>query len=199
MCDKYIARVSMKYGKMGIGLGDDYNKAIEKYKEIKEEYKGITCEIQFYNSVRDEVHFTKVNKEDSFEELYNKLIHTLADMSKYQIEMLRKEEKYGEVRNAMYHNLEETDLSELSTKEQAELLFKMKSELTQRRLNEEENQRNYAFFKAFRNICKEIEKYNDEKDNRLHHNQGRFGNDYYKEPLSEKKRRTKKLLLSLED
>ena len=196
MC-KYIAKINMKFGEMSVSLGDDYAKAIDKYKEIKQEYEAIPCEICFYNSVKDDVQFKKINKEESFDVLYERLINVLADISRYQINMSRKESKYTEVRNSLYHNLEETNLSGLTTEEQVKMLFDMKITLNQRRLIEDENQRCYAFFKNFKNICNEIMKYNTEKEKRLTHGQGRFGNEYYNEDLSNKKKRTKELLLTL--
>ncbi|MGL4450410.1 MAG: hypothetical protein ACRCTZ_04350 [Sarcina sp.] len=196
MC-KYLVQIRTNFGNMSVQAGDSYIEAIDKYKEIKEHYKTIPCEISFYNKEKDDVQFTKINKEDSFDELYERLINTLADISRRQIEMRRKEKNYVEVRNELYHSLETTDISELSDKDQLDMLMNMKIQLNSRRLIEEENQKMYAFFKSFKSICSEIESYDKEKEKKLTHSSARFGNEYYTEDFSKKKNRTKGLLSSL--
>lgn len=178
MC-KYLVQVKMNFGNMSISAGDNYQEAINKYHEIKEYYNSIPCEISFYNREKNEVQFTKVNKDDSFDKLYNDLINSLANISRHMIDIRRRESNLTEVRNQLYHQLELTSLSS-------------------RRLIEDESQKMYAFFDSFKDICNSISKYDNEKENKLRHGQKRYGNAYYSEDLSNKKQRTKKLLSTLE-
>ena len=49
MCSRYIINVNTKYGMQNIKAGDDYNIAIDKYREIKQFYENVPCTIKFYN------------------------------------------------------------------------------------------------------------------------------------------------------
>lgn len=197
MC-KYLVQVKMNFGNMSVSAGDNYQEAINKYHEIKEYYNSIPCEISFYNKEKDDVQFTKVNKDDSFDKLYNDLINNLANISRHMVDIRRRESNLTEVRNEMYHALELTSLSDLTEEEQLKMLFDMKAKLSSRRLIEDESQKMYAFFDSFKDICNLISKYDNEKESKLRHGQKRFGNAYYSEDLSNKKQRTKKLLSTLE-
>lgn len=190
MC-KYLVGISTKYGVENVNCGDDYNAAIEKYKEIKEFYSSVACTIRFYN--QNEIQFTKTPEKD-FEKLYNNLIDSMIELGKYQVELSKAEDKLQEVRNELYHDLEEKDLSKMTEEEQISYLMKMKSQLTKRRINETENQKNYAFFDCFTTIYETICSYNhDTKDKKENANTGRYKHKYYTEEMSKKKNRIKKL------
>lgn len=189
MC-KYIVNVSTKYGIENIKCGDDYNAAIEKYKEIKEFYKSVPCTIKFYN--QNDVQFIKTPDKD-FSRLYNNLIDCVIELGKYQIELSESEDRLHEVRNTLYHELELMDLSLLSDDEQLEYLTKMKSELTKRRVNEEENKKNFAFFNCFDIIYESLCSYNGTRHERENLGASRYSKTYYKEKIDTKKNRIKKL------
>lgn len=190
MSSKYIVNVGTKFGVENIRLGDDYNLAIRKYKEIKEFYKNVPCTIKFYNE--DDIQFTKTPEKD-FEKLYNNLIDSVISLAKYQVELCKAENKLHEVRNSLYHDLEQMDLSKMTDDEQIEYLIKMKSELTKRRINEEENQKNFAFFDCFNNIYNSLCSYVGTKNKKEYRGVGRYKTKYYTEDISTKKNRVKKL------
>ena len=70
MCSRYIINVNTKYGMQNIKAGDDYNIAIDKYREIKQFYENVPCTIKFYN--QNDVQFIKTPEKD-FDKLYNNL------------------------------------------------------------------------------------------------------------------------------
>ena len=141
---RYELNINMEYGCMRVNLGDTYKEAMEKYNKVKVDYSDIPCVMTVTDNSK--VLFVKENKDQSFDKLYNQLLSILAEMSKLQLNMSKKEKKFTALRNEMYHELECKDLSELSTEEQAEYLMKMKSELNKRRIIESQNQKQYAFF-----------------------------------------------------
>ena len=84
MC-RYQLSVNMKYGVFNMNLSDDYKTAISTYNKVKNEYEGIPCEIVVKDN--GQPIFTKVNKDNGFDELYNKLLEVLVDMSKLQLKL----------------------------------------------------------------------------------------------------------------
>ena len=191
MC-RYKMSIEMEYGVMNINLGDIYKEAMVKYNKVKADYSEVPCKMIVKDN--EDVLFIKDNKEQSFDKLYNQLLSILAEMSKLQLNMSKKEKKFTALRNEMYHELECKDLSELNTEEQAEYLMKMKSELNKRRIIESQNQKQYAFFDTFTKIYNLVIEYEEKKEKMQHHGCERFGKAYYKEDASAKKERAKRLL-----
>lgn len=187
----YSIEIKMKYGKFKV-KSDNYQECMNKYKEIKEEYSKIPCEIIVYKD--DEVQFIKGNSKESFENLYNKLIDILLEMGQYQIDISSEEKKYGEIKNKLYHSLEEMDLSETTDKEQLTFLNKMKGELSKRRLIENENKKLYAFDRVYRKILDELNVYkNKERETKEEASINRYTNVYYKEGVKAKRNRIKEI------
>ena len=191
MC-RYKMSIEMEYGVMNINLGDIYKEAMVKYNKVKADYSEVPCKMIVKDN--EDVLFIKDNKEQSFDKLYKQLLSILAEMSKLQLNMSKKEKKFTALRNEMYHELECKDLSELNTEEQAEYLMKMKSELNKRRIIESQNQKQYAFFDTFTKIYDLVMEYEEKKEKMQHHGSERFGKKYYKEDASAKKTRSKHLL-----
>ena len=189
---RYELNINMEYGNMRVNLGDTYKEAMEKYNKVKVDYADIPCVMTVTDNSK--VLFVKENKDQSFDKLYNQLLSILAEMSKLQLNMSKKEKRFTALRNEMYHELECKDLSELSTEEQAEYLMKMKSELNKRRIIESQNQKQYAFFDTFTKIYDLVMEYEEKKGKMERHGCERFGKAYYKEDASAKKERSKHLL-----
>ena len=191
MC-RYKMSIEMEYGVMNINLSDTYKEAMVKYNKVKADYSEVPCKMIVKDN--EEVLFIKDNKEQSFDKLYKQLLSTLAEMSKLQLNMSKKEKKFTALRNEMYHELECKDLSELNTEEQAEYLMKMKSEHNKRKIIETQNQKQDAFFDTFTKIYDLVMEYEEKKGKMERHGCERFGKAYYKEDASAKKERAKKLL-----
>ena len=189
---RYELNINMEYGNMRVNLGDTYKEAMEKYNKVKSDYSDIPCVMTVTDNSK--VLFVKENKDQSFDKLYNQLLSILAEMSKLQLNMSKKEKRFTALRNEMYHELECKDLSELNTEEQAEYLMKMKSELNKRRIIETQNQKQYAFFDTFTKIYDLVMEYEEKREKMEHHGCERYGKAYYREDVSAKKERAKRLL-----
>ena len=194
MC-RYKMSIEMEYGVMNINLSDTYKEAMVKYNKVKADYSEVPCKMIVKDN--EDVLFVKDNKEQSFDQLYKQLLSTLAEMSKLQLNMSKREKKFTALRNEMYHKLECEDLSELTIEEQSEYLMKMKSELNKRRIIETQNQKQYAFFDTFTKIYDLVMGYEEKREKMEHHGCERFGKAYYKEDASAKKERSKRLLQAL--
>lgn len=187
----YKIKMNLKYGSFSI-KSDTYKEIMEKYNEVKEEYKNIPAEITVYKD--DNVMFVKNTGEKSFEKLYNNLIDNLIEIGKYQIEMTKNENVYGNVKNKLYHNLEELDLGELDEKSQLDFLNNMKNLLTKRRITENENRKLYAFDKAYNTILDTLSNYlYKEKPVKDEASIKRYDDIYYTETKAKKKDKIKKL------
>ena len=191
MC-RYKMSIEMEYGVMNINLSDTYKEAMVKYNKVKADYSEVPCKMIVKDN--EDVLFIKDNKEQSFDKLYKQLLSTLAEMSKLQLNMSKREKKFTALRNEMYHKLECEDLSGLTIEEQSEYLMKMKSELNKRRIIETQNQKQYAFFDTFTKIYDLVMEYEEKREKMEHHGCERYGKTYYKEDASIKKERAKRLL-----
>ena len=193
MC-RYKMSIEMKYGVMNINLGDIYKEALEKYNKVKSDYANIPCKMKVEDTEKNQVLFIKENKENSFEKAYNQLLSSLIEMSRMQLNLSKNEKKYTECRNNLYHDLETTDLSQLSTDEQIDYLMNMKSQLNKRRIIEEENKKLFGFYESFTAIYDIIMEYEDNREKLNNMGSHRYGNEYYREDNSVKKKRSKHLL-----
>ena len=187
----YKIKIGLKYGSFSV-KSDTYKECMEKYYEIKDEYANIPAEITVYKD--DKVQFVKYTGKKSFEKLYNNLIDNLIEIGKYQVEVTREEHNYGKVKNDLYHELEELDLGELDDRKQLEFLNNMKSELTKRRITENENRKLYGFDKAYNTILEALSNYiQKEKPIKDEASIKRYNEKYYTESNGEKKEKIKKL------
>ena len=136
--------------------------------------------------------FNKTPEKD-FDKLYNNLIDAMLGLAKYQVELSKSENKLHEVRNALYHDLEERDLATMSDDEQIKYLQNMKGELTKRRITESDNQKNFAFSDCFNQMYNSLCSYVGVREEREDLGRTRYKKAYYTEDMSAKKNRVKKL------
>ena len=193
MC-RYKLNIEMQYGCMNINLGDVYKEALEKYNKVKADYTNVPCKMKVEDTEKNQVLFIKENKENSFEKAYNQLLSSLIEMSRLQLNLSKNEKKYTECRNELYHDLETTDISQLSADEQIDYLMNMKSQLNKRRIIEEENKKLFGFYESFTAIYDIIMKYEENKEKLNNQGVHRYSKTYYKENASVKKERNKRLL-----
>lgn len=191
---EYSIEIKLKYGEFTVSAST-YQECMSKYSEIKEEYKNIPCEIVVYK--KDQVQFVKQNKKDTIESLYKDLKNVMIKIAAHQIELCTKEEKYHQVKNKLYHELEELNLDGMSTEEQADYLQNMKGELTKRRLIEIENRKSFAFYNCYNAILAAMEDYHKKRVSREATNQTRYNNIYYTENIKVKQDKLAKLLNDL--
>ena len=189
MC-KYQIQINNKYGNMMINAGDNYSEAINKYKEVKDEYASITCDINFLNDGK--IQCQKKN-DNSMEKLYDNLLDVLVKIAEHEIEMSEKEEEFNRAKNANYHMIEELDTSKLSDEEQLDIFKNMKTMLTKRRSIESENQKAYAFHDTFLKIYDAIENYENKDKCKVNKNISRFKDQYYRESPKNKQKRLSNL------
>ena len=191
---RYKMNIEMKYGCMNINLGSTYKEALEKYNKVKADYANVPCKMKVEDTEKKQVLFVKENKENSFEKAYNQLLSSLIEMSRMQLNLSKNEKKYTTCRNELYHDRETTDLSQLSTDEQIDYLMNMKSQLNKRRIIEEENKKLFGFYDTFTKIYDLIMEYEENREKLNNMGSHRYGNEYYREDNSVKKKRSKHLL-----
>lgn len=191
---EYLIRIKLKYGEFSVSA-NTYAECMTKYKEIKEEYKNIPCEIIV--TKQEKIQFVKQNKKDTMETLYNELKNVMIKIGQHQIDLLNEESEYNQIKNKLYHDLEETDTTNMSETEKAKYLDHMKLQLTKRRLTEIENQYNYAFYGCYNHILSAMEGYNVSKNRREKSGKERYNSQYYKEGVNVKKKKLNKLINEL--
>lgn len=186
----YSIKIGLKFGDMTVSC-NTYREAMNKYEEIKKEYSNIPCTITVCKE--DQIQFVKNNK-NSFDNFLYKLLDTLEEIGKYQIDMSEAENEYHQLKNKMYHDLEEVNLEGLSDNEQLDILHNMKNNLTKRRLIENENAKNYGFYSTYNTILDSLDRYfHSHKKTKERQGQNRFNNNYYKESAKIKKDKLDKI------
>lgn len=186
MC-KYKISVEMKYGKYNIDGTDDYNMAIEKYKEIKEDFKNTPATITLYNTEKQIEQFTTKTKLDcNFDKLYNELIDVLIRINEASAKMTELEKRYNQAKNTSYHDIEMMDMNELNE----DVLFNLKKQLTQRRVTEEGNRCFYSFHNANVKIIEILKDFKESRASKLHEGTNKaYRQPYYKEHENTKRKR----------
>nr|DAZ34403.1 MAG TPA: hypothetical protein [Caudoviricetes sp.] len=186
MC-KYKISVEMKYGKCNIEGTDDYNMAIEKYKEIKEDFKNTPATITLYNTEKQIEQFTTKTKLDcNFDKLYNELIDVLIRINEASAKMTELEKQYNQAKNKSYHDIEMMDIDELNE----DVLFDLKKQLTQRRVTEEGNRCFYSFHNANVKIIEILKDFKESRASKLHEGTNKaYRQPYYKEHENTKRKR----------
>lgn len=139
--DKFAIELKLKYGKLN-KTAETYNEALDIYREMKNEYANVTCEISVINLETNNVLFTKFNnRENSFESNYEKLMESLINIARLEIELKDKEKEYNDYKRDFYHKIEQTNLEDIDL----EMLEDFKTDLTKRRIVKQESRRCYAF------------------------------------------------------
>lgn len=186
MC-KYEVKISLEYGNINVPATDNYNQALDKYREVKQQFNSVPCEIILWNNDKGCQQFISKNKPDKeFDKLYNQIKDALNKMTKIQIELLQQEEELSRTKNKSYHAIEETDINDLDLN----MLINLKLDLSKRRIIKENNQQFYAFFDCYNKMIELLKSYKNEKHDKLLHNSNKIHQSkYYKESINVKKKR----------
>lgn len=187
MC-KYRVQIDSPYGVLNV-KAESYQEGLDKYREIKEEYKNINCCIKFIKEGEDKPQFVKVNEEKSFDDLYSNLRKSVKDLLEYAVETSTYEKEMDKEYVKNYHIIEESDTSIMSEEEQLKLLFDLKVSLSKRRLSKLENEKNYKLHKYLKGITKCIKDYENKYNDRDYISASRYNGEYYTESIKEKKKR----------
>lgn len=190
MC-KYIIKIETEYGIMNV-KADNYQDGMDKYRNIKEEYKNINCCIKFFKEGDDMPQFVKTSNDKSFEKLYGNLRKSIEDLLEYSIESFKEEERCEKEYVKQYHLIEATDIEDMDSKEYHRLLMDLKVSLNKRRLSKLENLKNFAIYHYLNNIIDALNNYEKNKERLEHAPSTRYGNPYYKEKMKTKEDRLKK-------
>lgn len=159
MC-KYEIKINLNYGNMNVPVGDDYNKAVEEYKKIKNDFINTPATITLWNNEKGIEQFvSKVDNKYEFKKYYNELINILIKINSLGKELVLTEKELSEKKTKSYHDIELTDYDDLSM----DMLINLKKDLTIRRLTKECSKEYYAFHEL---NCKLIELLKDYKSAR---------------------------------
>ncbi len=186
MC-KYEVRVSLEYGKMNVNAGDNYNEALIKYKNIKNDFLNIPATITLFNNDKNIEQFTtKTNSKYDFVKKYNQIIDLLIDINEMGKELTVKEKEFSQKKNDAYHLIESTDYDELDI----EMLLNFKKELTMRRSIKDENKEFYAFASFNNQLIELLSNYRNARHDRLLDNKNKtYKSKYYRESSNCKDKR----------
>lgn len=80
----------MKYGNMNVNAGDDYNNALDIYRNVKKEYENIPCTIELYNKEKEDIQFVRKNNGVTFDELLNNFKGALIELARYQVKLCKE-------------------------------------------------------------------------------------------------------------
>ena len=184
MCKKYKIEVVSKYG-MYTKEADTYNEIMEEYKETKELFKDVPCDIKVTST--ENILFTKKGDADTFEKLYNNLKEDLRLLSDYTVYSRAMEDVYNKKLNDKYHYIETVDINNQEDASKIQTLEDLKIILTKRRLFKTESREVCLFYDELTKMLDNLREYEitkKEKETKSYHELSMKTN-YYKSTSGE--------------
>lgn len=184
MCKKYKIEVISKYGVYN-KEADTYNEIMEQYKETKELFKDVPCDIKVIST--ENILFTKKGDTDTFEKLYNNLKEDLRLLADYTVYSRTMEDVYNKKLNDKYHEIENKDINCQDDEDKIQILEDLKIILTKRRLFKTESREVCLFYDELSNILVNLHEYErtkKEKETKSYHEISMKTN-YYKSTSGE--------------
>ena len=161
MCKKYKIEVISKYG-IFTKEADTYNEIMEEYKETKDLFKDVPCDIKVTST--ENILFTKKGDVNTFEKLYNNLKEDLRLLSDYTVYSRAMEDVYNKKLNDKYHYIETEDINNQDDENKIEILEDLKIILTKRRLFKNESRKCCIFYDELTKILDELCKYEESRE-----------------------------------
>ena len=184
MCKKYKIEVVSKYG-VYTKEADEYNEIMEQYKETKDLFKDVPCDIKVTST--ENILFTKKGNTDTFEKLYNNLKEDLRLLSDYTVYSRTMEDVYNKKLNDKYHYIETEDINNQDDANKIGILEDLKIILTKRRLFKTESREVCLFYDELTKMLDNLREYEitkKEKETKSYHELSMKTN-YYKSTSGE--------------
>ena len=184
MCKKYKIEVISKYGVYN-KEADTYNEIMEQYKETKELFKDVPCDIKVTST--ENILFTKKGNTDTFEKLYNNLKEDLRLLADYTVYSRTMEDVYNKKLNDKYHYIETVDINNQEDSSKIQTLEDLKIILTKRRLFKTESREVCLFYDELTKMLDNLREYEitkKEKETKSYHELSMKTN-YYKSTSGE--------------
>lgn len=184
MCKKYKIEVVSKYG-IFTKEADVYNEIMEQYKETKELFKDVPCDIKVTST--ENILFTKKGNTDTFEKLYNNLKEDLRLLADYTVYSRTMEDVYNKKLNDKYHYIETEDINNQDDENKIGILEDLKIILTKRRLFKTESREVCLFYDELTKMLDNLREYEitkKEKETKSYHELSMKTN-YYKSTSGE--------------
>ena len=184
MCKKYKIEVMSKYG-IYTKEADTYNEIMEEYKETKELFNDVPCDIKVTST--ENILFTKKGNTDTFEKLYNNLKEDLRLLADYTVYSRTMEDVYNKKLNDKYHYIESVDINNQEDSSKIQTLEDLKIILTKRRLFKTESREVCLFYDELTKMLDNLREYEitkKEKETKSYHELSMKTN-YYKSTSGE--------------
>ena len=184
MCKKYKIEVMSKYG-IYTKEADTYNEIMEEYKETKELFNDVPCDIKVTST--ENILFTKKGDVDTFEKLYNNLKEDLRLLADYTVYSRSIEDVYNKKLNDKYHYIETVDINNQEDASKIQTLEDLKIILTKRRLFKTESREVCLFYDELTKMLDNLREYEitkKEKETKSYHELSMKTN-YYKSTSGE--------------
>ena len=184
MCKKYKIAVMSKYG-IYTKEADTYNEIMEEYKETKDLFKDVPCDIKVTST--ENILFTKKGDVNTFEKLYNNLKEDLRLLSDYTVYSRAMEDVYNRKLDDKYHYIETEDINNQDDENKIGILEDLKIILTKRRLFKTESREVCLFYDELTKMLDNLREYEitkKEKETKSYHELSMKTN-YYKSTSGE--------------
>lgn len=184
MCKKYKIEVISKYG-VYTKEADTYNEIMEEYKETKDLFKDVPCDIKVTST--ENILFTKKGNTDTFEKLYNNLKEDLRLLADYTVYSRTMEDVYNKKLNDKYHYIETVDINNQEDASKIQTLEDLKIILTKRRLFKTESREVCLFYDELTKMLDNLREYEitkKEKETKSYHELS-IKTNYYKSTSGE--------------
>ncbi|MCC0642218.1 hypothetical protein [Clostridioides sp. ES-S-0049-03] len=154
----YVTKIDMKYGSTQFGF-EKYNDALDKYSELKEEFKYVPCVIKLHSYVAHKDLYMKKIKADGFEKKYSDIKKLLNLFTEDKQKILNELSYCDKRRDEILHEIEEMNLDTTSLNDKLNVLKELKNILTKRRLVKGELNKYFVFDNTLNEVNQKLEKY----------------------------------------
>ncbi len=154
----YITKIDLKYGNTQFGF-EKYSDALNKYRELKEEFKYVPCVIKLHSYVAHQDLYVKEIKADGFEKKYSDTKSLINLFKEDKQRILNELSICDRKKEELLHVIEEMNLDTTSLNHKIDTIKELKNILVKRRLVKCELNKYLAFDNTLNEINQKLDKY----------------------------------------
>ncbi len=154
----YVTKINLKYGNTQFGF-EKYSDALDKYRELKEEFKYVPCIIKLHSYVAHQDLYVKEIKADGFEKKYLDIKNLIKLFKEHKQNISDELSLCDKKKEEVLHVIEEMNLDTASLNDKIDTIKELKNILVKRRLVKYELNKYLAFDNTLNEINQKLDKY----------------------------------------
>ncbi|AKP44801.1 hypothetical protein CDIF29684_03968 (plasmid) [Clostridioides difficile] len=169
----YVTKIDLKYGNTQFGF-EKYSDALDKYRELKEEFKYVPCIIKLHSYVAHQDLYVKEIKADGFEKKYLDIKNLIKLFKEHKQNISDELSLCDKKKEEVLHVIEEMNLDTASLSDKIDTIKELKNTLAKRRLVKYELNKYFAFCNTLYEIEEELKKYESKYKQKENQGKSRF-------------------------